>query len=230
METPGSASSWLHRLSLRERLEYGLPEDVAMGREAVTCWRQDLGLQDESAFNDFLEIIGLTDGELQRALGAVPEPTTSQDGAFPSAQVVDPKEIQANPFATLSWLRPLERAFLMLACPIVLRALMQLRRKCEATEGPISWQELESFAINDLARGLLPRISRTLVLELNVARLRGQLEGDSPSTRVDSFGQLLSRPDVANALLSEYAVLARGIEEHVCSASAQSELSGAVID
>src|SRR5438270_3115475 len=64
-----------------------------------------------------------------------------------------------------------------------------------------------------LAAGLPPKflwmMSRTLTLELNVARLQGELEGETPEERFESFVRRLSERGTAVSLLREYAVLAR---------------------
>jgi lantibiotic modifying enzyme len=52
-------------------------------------------------------------------------------------------------------------------------------------------------------------MSRTLVLELHVARLEGLLDGVTAQERFHSFVERLPQPDVALALLQEYPVLAR---------------------
>ena len=52
---------------------------------------------------------------------------------------------------------------------------------------------------------------RTMILELNVAGLRGQLAGDTPRDRYHAFTRLLSDPGRAIELLTEYPVLARQV-------------------
>jgi type 2 lantibiotic biosynthesis protein LanM len=54
-------------------------------------------------------------------------------------------------------------------------------------------------------------VSRTLVLELHVARLQELLQGETPEERFQSFVQRLRQPEVALALLQEYPVLARQV-------------------
>ncbi|MFJ7148963.1 type 2 lanthipeptide synthetase LanM family protein [Streptomyces sp. NPDC100445] len=60
-----------------------------------------------------------------------------------------------------------------------------------------------------LARSLARQAARTLVLELNVARVEGRLTGDTPAARFRAFLALTARPDGLSALLSEYPVLGR---------------------
>ncbi len=59
---------------------------------------------------------------------------------------------------------------------------------------------------------------RTLVLELNVARLQDELAGETAQARFRSFFDNLARPARLDAFLAEYAVLARGIDREIDSA------------
>jgi lantibiotic modifying enzyme len=52
-------------------------------------------------------------------------------------------------------------------------------------------------------------LSRTMALELNVARLQGNLHGDTPAERYREFMYNLREPNCALRLLEEYPVLAR---------------------
>ncbi|MGW3184930.1 type 2 lanthipeptide synthetase LanM family protein [Kitasatospora sp. NPDC001119] len=56
---------------------------------------------------------------------------------------------------------------------------------------------------------LVSVLGRTLVLELHVARLSGQLSGDTPQERFHAFIAWQREPERLAALLDEYAVLAR---------------------
>jgi type 2 lantibiotic biosynthesis protein LanM len=76
---------------------------------------------------------------------------------------------------------------------------------------PFDLSTIESLLFANLPKRLLSIISRTLVLELNVARLRGQLQGDSPEQRFQSFAQQLQQREVALNILQEYPVLARQV-------------------
>jgi len=74
---------------------------------------------------------------------------------------------------------------------------------------PLSSATLETIFLSDLPRQLLTMLSRTLVLELNVARLEGLLEGATPEDRFQSFVERLRRPEFRLRILREYPVLAR---------------------
>jgi type 2 lantibiotic biosynthesis protein LanM len=77
----------------------------------------------------------------------------------------------------------------------------------EAT--PFDPDTVEPLLFAPLARQLGELLTRTVVLELHIARLQGLLHGDTPQLRFASFIEHLGRPETANALLAEYPVLAR---------------------
>src|SRR5262249_43671383 len=68
-----------------------------------------------------------------------------------------------------------------------------------------------------LFRELIVMLSRTMILELNVARLEGLLKGETAEERFQSFIERLSRPDIAFAILQEYPVLGRQVVNRIDS-------------
>jgi type 2 lantibiotic biosynthesis protein LanM len=69
----------------------------------------------------------------------------------------------------------------------------------------------ESLLFSHLPQRLGMLVGRTMVLELNVARLQGLLTGETPEQRFVSFLEQLRRPEISLALLKEYPVLARQV-------------------
>ena len=67
----------------------------------------------------------------------------------------------------------------------------------------------------NLPSSLLLLMSRTMVLELQLARQQGQLAGETPEERFRSFVESLREPETALAILRQYPVLARGLVETV---------------
>jgi class II lanthipeptide synthase len=67
------------------------------------------------------------------------------------------------------------------------------------------------LASETLPYRLLPILSRTLVLELHVARLQELLAGETPEERFASFVERLRDPEARDAILREYPVLARQV-------------------
>lgn len=62
---------------------------------------------------------------------------------------------------------------------------------------------------------LVAKLTKTLVLELNVARVQGRLRGETPEQRFDYFLQQLAQPEQMLTLLEEYPVLARQMVETI---------------
>ncbi len=76
---------------------------------------------------------------------------------------------------------------------------------------PFDPQMTPSFLFFNLTSQILPKLSRTIVLELNVARLEGRLSGETAEKRFQSYMYLLRQPENLLALLEEYNVLARQV-------------------
>ncbi|HET8840138.1 MAG TPA: type 2 lanthipeptide synthetase LanM, partial [Ktedonobacteraceae bacterium] len=74
---------------------------------------------------------------------------------------------------------------------------------------PFAVQSLYTLFVAYLPELLLPKVGRTLVLEMHVAKLRGQLPGETPQERFERYIERLNDPDVLHGLLEEYCVLAR---------------------
>ena len=84
-----------------------------------------------------------------------------------------------------------------------INALVQSRRDL-----PFDPETIVDVLYANLPAQLLLMLSRTFVLELNVARLEGVLKGNTPEERFQSFADRLRRPEIILALLEEYPVLA----------------------
>lgn len=104
--------------------------------------------------------------------------------------------------------------FLNLIEPLLREALDNVRRAAEQMSAgrhnlPFDPENVADLMFASLPQQLLVRLGRTMVLELNVARLEGVLNGTEASQRFDSFVERLRQPDVSWALFEEYPVLAR---------------------
>ncbi len=112
--------------------------------------------------------------------------------------------------------RDLTVGFLVAIEPLVLQAHRTFRTELEALmqqwpDAPFTEDTADTVFFDGLGRQLLALVSRTLVLELNVARLRGELRGDTASERFGSFIDRLHQIDVTSRIFKEYPVLARAV-------------------
>jgi type 2 lantibiotic biosynthesis protein LanM len=104
--------------------------------------------------------------------------------------------------------------FLNLIEPLIRHALHRLRGGVVSLRREIAGpfivdDRVEDAFLANVARQLLQMLIPTLVLELNVARLQGSLEGETQEQRFGSFVARLRQPDTALALLREYPALTR---------------------
>jgi len=83
------------------------------------------------------------------------------------------------------------------------------RLAAAAPEADIDLPAIRAAFTDRLAEILAWQAARTLVLELNVARVTGKLPGATPSERFRDFIALTARQEGLTALLHEYPVLAR---------------------
>ncbi len=110
--------------------------------------------------------------------------------------------------------------FLNLLDPLARDGLARLRRGVEALGSRDGAPDPLPFGLGDperivalflptLADRLRGLVTRTLVLELQIARMEERLDGDTPEARFRSFVEELRRPESALAILGRYPVLAR---------------------
>lgn len=100
-------------------------------------------------------------------------------------------------------------AFTPLLKPFIIWSEQQLQQRSETS---ITWLTPQACRdlVSNLAENLSILCSRTLVLELNSARVLGQLRGESPKMRFRSFMRQTARgPEPMLRLFLEYPVLAR---------------------
>ena len=83
----------------------------------------------------------------------------------------------------------------------------------EHPDAPCDPATLEALLYENLPGQLLQIVMRTMVLELNVARVQGLLQGDTAEERFQSFIDRITQPAHGTALLQEYPVLGRLVVE-----------------
>lgn len=78
---------------------------------------------------------------------------------------------------------------------------------------PFDPQTIVPLLFTHIPELILPKLSKTIVLELHVARVQGRLQGETAEERFQYFLQQLGQPEKMLSLLEEYAVLARQLVE-----------------
>ena len=206
-------------LNRKEAMEVELPDELARLRlERGNHWQSQMYENCLSAYlstNDisedvFLHILKEPIEAVRDRLSISPQWIKSLRSAFCSAD-----ESERLSFAELT--HGIDTVLLLnLVEPLMRQSIHQLRAglvslKNEITIPFIIDKKVENILLKNVARRLLDLLIPTLVLELNIARIQGKLQGETRQQRFNSFVTSLKRRDIALGLLREYPVLARQV-------------------
>ncbi|MFO0589091.1 MAG: type 2 lanthipeptide synthetase LanM family protein [Polyangiaceae bacterium] len=194
----------------------------ARGEKRLARWQAQKPFDEGSRLADRLGALGLDEGSLAGLLSEDEESLAARAGADPAwmkeigeavreidgADPVVPESVQG--YAVAAGLRAL--------WPIARRGRERLAARIAALvmrcpKAPFNAEGAVEMCYPALAPALVTMASRTMALELNVARLRGDLPEATPEERFASFFRRLATPEVTGALFEEYPVLARALVE-----------------
>lgn len=225
MEAPSTdalAVEWFRACSLRERADIGrhaplrtttpLDDNAA---QRLELWRKQPPFTDPARFAQRLATDGLDEASFVRLLGASPDALCAATVEVPGwihrlEEVEQPSAWQEHADDVLA-------VDAGIVTPFVRDGVVRLVRRLEQSEG---WKPTRvATLLPSLLRPLVTRLgvvlNRVLMLELQVARLRGQLSGETPADRFRSFTDRFRNPTALGALLREYPVAGRGMVEVV---------------
>lgn len=223
-----AAVDWYQALTLTERMasfkavhtplrHIDLHPERAQRR--LARWKSQAPFDQGTYFAQRLATDGINEGQLLRLLGEPPEALRARCSE-PPVWLMD----LARAFSRTSTAEPLRlpepvstfetAGFLAVVEPLLRHGRERLHQGIEAvmqtsSDAPVDPDTIADLLWVDVPGQVLTMLSRTLVLELNVARLQGLLRGDTPEERFHSFLQRLRQRDVAWGILQEYPVLAR---------------------
>jgi type 2 lantibiotic biosynthesis protein LanM len=182
-------------------------------------WRAQPPFSAGSYFAQRLAMDGMSEAEFLYILG---EPIEAVHGRFPvpPAWLAELAQAFSRPAASSAILlsAPVRSqevvGFLSLIEPLISQGRDRLHQGVQAViqaqaDLPFDPRMIEDVLFTNLPPWLLEMLSRTMVLELHVARLQGVLKGETPEARFCSFVQRLHQREIALAILQEYPVLAR---------------------
>jgi len=132
---------------------------------------------------------------------------TDQDTAADFALPLSSTGQGTHTLAFLNTLKPLLRSGLAR----LQAGIQELTQKYASL--PFDPQTIVSLLFAHIPALILPKLSKTIVLELNVARVQGRLQGETPEERFQCFLQQLGQHENMLSLLEEYPVLARQLVE-----------------
>lgn len=195
--------------------------DTSRAADLLSRWKSQRPFMAGDLFEKRLRLDGLTEEELLAVIGL---PTEAYPELLPTppewAQVLQSLygEERApvgdgNP-QFLRWAQDGTNAFLWIAHPLIQEGLRQVREAVyplAAAGAPFEPATVEPLVLPNLLALLKPAVEKTMVLELNIARVRGLLMGELPEQRFRSFCETLREPEVQLSILREYPVLFRSL-------------------
>lgn len=226
-------SSFLAALTLRERLallrDNGYPSEDATeasqsGYQRLRLWKAQRAFASAGRFESRLRADGLSEEGLLKLLETGPvtlEPLV--EAARPPSWLTQLKRLRVQP-ARRTLPAPADpgvfpsAAFHPFVAPLVRDAERQLRRRLAALllcspQPVIRLEMVLPRLIASLQLRLCQQASRTLVLELHLAKMQGVLAGATPEKRFQSFIARLRRAGTRDAIYQRYPVLARHLAE-----------------
>ncbi|RKH37649.1 type 2 lantipeptide synthetase LanM [Corallococcus llansteffanensis] len=232
MPQPPPDIAWYHALTLTERIA-GLracpdtsgPVDLGLAERRLKRWREKPPLSDDAAFAQRLHAAGLGQDDFLRLLAEpieavrarLPAPPAwmldieqALDRPAPTVRLPYPESFRAHPNASL----------IVAAEPFLHQGFERLQAGIAALvasreDVPFHPDTVGAALFAALPQVTLDMLSRTLVLELHVARLSGQLDGATPPERFQHFVRRLRTPDALRTLYREYPLLARHLVTRV---------------
>jgi type 2 lantibiotic biosynthesis protein LanM len=216
------SAEWFGATTLVERIdllqeggnnELSFQDISERARKRMDRWRSQVPFTSGNLFNQRLAADGLTDEMLLRILNESEEPRRTRTTVVPEWLTDIMEAFSRYDFSHGVLVPSLElemrdeaqkglHGFLAVVLPLIHQGLARL---------PFQPADLAKLFVPALLERLSQALTRTLVLELNVARLKGYLTGDTEKERFTSFVQSLRDRDIALALLKEYPVLARQV-------------------
>jgi type 2 lantibiotic biosynthesis protein LanM len=232
MQPPASYRS---SLFLHER---SIPADLPISEESLSAaerrarqWQESSGAG-EAVFLYRLSAAGLDWDGFVRLLAAreAEAPVAIDESAYDGYRVIEEIRLGAHAgvvLPTVQWTSPdgtvgTEPPFGSFLRPFLQWGVGRLRDGLAALAAgqgdapPLFEPRVEAQLMLHLTEILSKRCSGTLILELNVARLRGLLEGETSNERFRYFSERYFTPERVLALLEEYPVLARLLALGVC--------------
>ncbi len=224
-----SQPEWSKAQTLMERVRIiGQPCDEAVNEAMVVDsdlaarrlqrWCSEAGFVEEQAFVERLQRDGISWELFLQLLGEDEVSLQKRDPQVP-AWLAHLEAIYTAPVGDFSLSSHLDQPMahmelLTLLHPLISDGYTRLLRQLDGLAKPHPDMPLDAHAISrtllpDLCGRLLRIVTRTLLLELQIYRLQGDLDGDTPEARYRSFITSLSDPKTALNILRQYPVLAR---------------------
>ena len=200
-----NSSDWYRAASLNERAAAlrqskeggpGICYDETRGSRRLRRWREKANFKDDRFFIERLKAEGLDEEQLRRLLGEDAEAVRSRTAEIPvwlanwvnAFSNADRIESPVARLAKDQWRDHPSLAFLTAIAPLIRQGRERLRAGVEAllaanagsqSELPFDPATIENLLFGSLPVELAGMMSRTMALELNVARVSEELTGET---------------------------------------------------
>ena len=226
-------SSWYHAMTLAERAvllrEHSLmqsllsPAEDEKAQQRLLRWKEQVSFNKEDYFAQQLALDGLTEDDLLVLLAKSPE-ALQACVPYPPSWLQTLMNAFGVPQSEFGWILSQTNdglnaaTYLATLGPLITGSMTHLQASLQALSQKYSHLPFDLAAIipplvQHLPARLLPKLFKTYMLELNVARVEGRLQGETPQERFQYFLQKLSQLEGILTLLEEYPVLARRLVE-----------------
>jgi hypothetical protein len=218
---------WYRALSLAERLESRQAVSAPQtGEEADQCelagmrmeqWNSQLAFARGVDFAERLAADNMTEDDLLALLGESAEAIQRRTPVMSWMERLKSLFEDADVPDEAEWLTRLSTQKLSLLNSVDLFLQDGLQRLGESVSAlvreyeqiPFHEERVVTLFLPALARPLIIAMNRTLVLELNVARLEDRLQGETPEERFQDFVRRIREKTGLLVILEEYPLLAR---------------------
>ena len=224
---------WYRALTLNERItslqldhksSKNLTKHDVPSNNKINQWKSQSPFDKDNYFAQRLDAANITEAELAYFLHESTEVLKTLCFDLPDWSLKIIQAFDNNFSAHFLLLDNLEElgvnGFLYLIKPLIEQGIEQLNGRINSLihgqdKIPFEAEKIIALLSEELPNSLGSLISKTLVLELNVARLQKLLIGKNSEERFRHFIERLQQKDIAISLLQEYPVLARQVLIHI---------------
>lgn len=225
-------SAWYNALTLKERIaslraqstrtiDTNTDINKNLARQRLQKWKSQSPFTEEFYFaqrlamdrvnkDEFLQLLGEPIEMVQYRCPNAPHWFLKLAKAFSNSV----KSTTHTTFSAEELGKTQESSFLSAINPLISQAIERLNKEIKTVTQtqsylPFNTSTICSLLLTNLQKQLLKIMSRTMILELNVARLQGLLAGQTPEERFENFLERVQQREVIIAILQEYPVIAR---------------------
>ena len=214
-------TEWLRAVTFHERLIQPLPDgrgiDFTEGRRHLSLWRSQTPFLNDTTWTQRLELDSLSQAELIKLLGETEADLAQRlrhaPGWFAEVERLCAPDVPSQSTRESLKFDVSDFGFAAVSRPLLLDFLVRLQgllSRLEMNNRELQ-QPLLSSIMSAVATRLLQQLGRTMILELNIARVSGLLQGETGEARYASFLKLIAEQPARQAFFREYPVLARAV-------------------